>query len=126
MQTVYGGNRDLNPDDLDERRKLLDKYKFSVIIEGGHMEFDNLDKWITQNLGTHPIESIYYGKTDYDYGFAEFFLSEKTDEERLRNAVPNIYTTYADSYPPGKICKSNGSGSDIDYLISDTDAIVFP
>jgi hypothetical protein len=123
MQTVYGDGRDLEPFDLEERNQLFTKYKYSVIIEGGHVEFDNLHTWIKQNISTDPIKEIYYGKTDYDYGFAEFFIADKIDEEKLKFAVRNIYTTYQN----GKICKSDGSSiNDIDYTSVDKDAIVYP
>jgi hypothetical protein len=93
MQTVYGGARGLEHSDLQKREKLLAEYKYSVIVECGHMEYDNLNKWMKQNIQTGPFKEIYYGKTDYDYGFVEFFLTEKIQEEKLRLAVPNIYTT---------------------------------
>ncbi|MBX7154864.1 MAG: hypothetical protein K1X91_07850 [Bacteriodetes bacterium] len=125
MRTIYGGNRDLEPDDLKEREKLLTEYKYSVIVEGEHMEYDNLHKWMKQNIQTEPVEEIHYGKTDYDYGFVEFFLAEKIQEEKLRLAVPNIYTTYPFSNPPGKICKSDGSDKDIEYTPTDKNAIVY-
>ena len=127
MRTVYGGNRDLEPDDLEERVILLAKYKSSVIIEGGYMEFDNLQKWIKQYIPTDSIENIYYGKTDYDYGFAEFFIAEKIHEVKLRRIVPNIYTIYPLSSLPGKNFKSNGyQFNDIAYNPADKDAIVYP
>ena len=126
MQTVYGGNRDLEPNDLEERKSLLTKYKYSVIIECGHMEYDNLHKWIKQNIQVDSFKEIYYGKTDYDYGFVEFFLSEKIQEEKMRLAVPNIYTTYPFSSPPGKVCKSDSSEKDIEYTPADKNAIVYP
>ena len=126
MQTIYGGNRGLEPKDLDDRNKLLTEYKYSVIVEGEHMEFDNLHKWIKQNIDSDKVEDIYYGKTNYDYGFAEFFVSEKIYEEKLSFAVQNIYTVYPDSFPPSKICKTNGSEKDIEYSPSDKNAIVYP
>ena len=125
MRTVYGGNRDLEPDDLQEREKLLTEFKYSVIVECEHMEYDNLHKWIKQNIQTEPIKEIYYGKTDYNYGFVEFFLSEKMQEENLRLTVPNIYTTYPFSNPYGKICKSDGSDNEIEYTPRDKNAIVY-
>jgi hypothetical protein len=126
MQTVYAGNRDLEVDDLKERNRLLTKYRYSVIVEGGHLEFDNLYKWINQNIGTDTIEDIYYGKTDYDYGFAEFFISDKIHEQNLKLAVQNIYTIYPDSNPPGKISKSDGREKDIEYSSADKEAIIYP
>ena len=122
MRTVYYGNRDLEPDNLEERKQLLSKYKYSVIIEGSHVEFDNLNAWIKQNISVDPLKEIYYGKTDYDYGFAEFFVNEKTHEERLKFAVKNIYTTWGN----GTISKSDGSSiSDVPYSPDDKDAIVY-
>jgi|JI10StandDraft_1071094.scaffolds.fasta_scaffold232642_2 hypothetical protein len=125
MRTVYGGNRDLESDDLQEREKLLTEFKYSVIVECEHMEYDNLHKWIKQNIQTEPIKEIYYGKTDYNYGFVEFFLTEKMQEENLRLTVPNIYTTYPFSNPSGKICKSDGSDNEIEYTPRDKNAIVY-
>ena len=126
MRTFYGGNRDLEPEDLEERKKLLTVYKYSVIAECGHMEYDNLHKWMKQNIQTDPVKEIYYGKIDYDYGFVEFFLHEKIYEAKLRLAIPNIYTTYPFSNPPGKILKSDGSDKVIEYDPNDKEAIVYP
>ena len=125
MQKVYSRNRDLEPDDLKEREKLLTEYKYSLIVECGHMEYDNLHKWIKQHIKTDPVKEIYYGKSDYDYGFVEFFLAEKIHAENLRLAVPNIYTTYPFSNPPGKLCKSDGIDNDIEYTPTDKNAIVY-
>lgn len=126
MQTQYGGNRDLELDDLEDRKKLLTEYKYSVIVECGHMEYDNLHKWMKHNIQIDPVKEIYYGKIDYDYGFVEFFLLEKAQETKLRLAVPNIYTTYPFSNPPGKIFKSDGSDKVIEFDPNDTEAIVYP
>lgn len=123
MQTVYGASRDLELDDLEERNKLLTKYKYSVIIEGSHIEFDNLNDWIKQNISLDPLQEIYYGKTDYDYGFAEYFINDKIHEEKLIFAVKNIYTSWAN----GTISKSDGSSiSDVPYSPDNIDAIVYP
>jgi len=125
MQTVYSGNRDLEIEDLEERKNLLVKYKYTVIIECEHLEYDNLQKWIKQNLQIDTFKEIYYGKIAYNYGFVEFFLLEKVQEEKMRLVVPNIYTTYPFSNPPGKICKSDGSETDIEYTPTDKNAIVY-
>ncbi|MBA3283635.1 MAG: hypothetical protein H0U27_01065 [Nitrosopumilus sp.] len=123
MRAVYSDLKDLEILDRGERNNLLDQYKYSVIIEGGHVEFDNLNTWIKQNITTYPIKEIYYGKTDYDYGFAEFFINDKIDEEKLKFAAQNIYTTWGN----GTISKSDGSSiSDIAYSTYDKDAIVYP
>lgn len=126
MQTCYGGNRPLDLDDLLEREKLLTKYKYTVIVEGEYMEYDNLNKWIKQHIQTDAIDEIYYGKIAYNYGFVEFFLAENIDEEKLRLVVPDIYTTYPLANLHGKICKSDDSDKDIEYNPTDTNAIVYP
>jgi hypothetical protein len=126
MQAAYATNRGLGPDDLEERKQLLTKYKYSVIVECEHLEFDNLNRWIKRNIAPEGVEIIYYGKTDYDYGFAEVFVADREHEEKLRLAVPNIYTTYPGSYPPGKVCKTDGGGAVIEYTPTDRNAIVYP
>lgn len=126
MKTFYGGNRDLEDEDLQERKKILTKYKYSVIVECGHMELDNLKRWIEENLQTEPVKHIYYGKIAYDYGFVEFFFEEKINEEKLIKVVPNIYTTYPLSHPSGKILKSEGYDKYIEYKPTDQNAIVYP
>lgn len=123
MQALYKNNRGLEPADLEKRKNLLTQYKYSVIIEGSHLEFDNLDRWIKQNISVDPLEAIYYGKTDYDYGFAEFFVKEESHVEQLRFAVEYLYSTWGD----GAIFKTNGSNMpDIPYATDDKDAIVYP
>lgn len=123
MRKVYSDNNDLDIIDLKERKELLTKFKYSVIIEGSHIEFDNLNDWIRQNISTEPLKEIYYGKTDYDYGFAEYFVNEKIDEEKLTFAVKNIYTTWGN----GTISKSDGSSiTDILYSSDNKDAIIYP
>lgn len=126
MLTVYKGNIALESADLIERKNLLSKFPYSVIVECGHLEYDNLHKWIRENLQTDAVKEIYYGKTDYDYGFVEIFLIEKAQEEKLKLAVPNIYTTYPFSGPLGKICRSEGSDKLIEYTPADKNAIVYP
>lgn len=87
MQTQYGGNRDLEPEDLEERTQLLNKYKYSVIVEGSYLELDILHNWIKQELPDESVLTIFYGKTDYDYGFEEFFFKDKTHVEKFRNTA---------------------------------------
>lgn len=126
MQSVYNGNRYLEPDDLEQREKILVHYPYSVIVEGEHNEFDNLRKWIERNISKDGLNEIYYGKIDYDYGFAEFFLSDQSLAEKLTLVVPNIYTTYPHSTLPGKICKSDGTKKWIINTPEDLSAIVYP
>lgn len=123
MRSIYADNNDLEIVDRGERNELLKQFKYSVIIEGSHVEFDNLNTWLKQNATGHPLKEIYYGKTDYDYGFAEFFVNEKIEEEKLIFAAKNIYTTWGND----TVSKTDGSSiSDIPYSPDDKDAIVYP
>jgi hypothetical protein len=126
MRTFYGGNNDLAPQDLEERKKLLSEYRYSAIVECDHLEYDNLQKWLKKNIQSGAVKEIYYGKIDYDYGFVEFFFLEKLQVEKLRIAIPNIYTTYPNSNKPGRIIKSDGSDKVIEYDPNDKEAIVYP
>lgn len=127
MQGEYDtSNRGIEIHDLNKRKRLLSKYKYSVIVEGEHNEFDSLDKWIKQNIDETSIENIYYGKTGYDYGFAEFFVTEKCIEEKLRFVIPNIYTIYRDAYPKREICKTNGYGVFNTYDSTNKEAVIYP
>ncbi len=115
MLTFYSNNRGLEPADLEKRKNLLAKYKYSVIIEGSHLEFDNLERWIKQNISVDPLEEINFGKTDYNYGFAEYFVKEEAQEAHLKFAVEHIYTTWGN----GAVFKTNGSNMpDIPMLLT--------
>lgn len=110
--------------DMEQRNLMSSKYKYSIIIEGGHLEFESLNKWIQINIEQNYIEDLIYDKTDYDYGFMEVFFNEPFYLSRLTQTIPNLFTTYPNSYPPNKIIKSNGRLESIDYKSSDLDAII--
>jgi uncharacterized radical SAM superfamily protein len=114
----------LDASDLEFRKKLQKIYKCSIIVEGGDNEIQNLLKWIKTNLG-ESLEDIFYGKIDYNFHFAEFFLNSEIDLESIIKVIPKIYTTYQNSHPPGRILKSDGSLVDVEYRISDIEAIIF-
>jgi hypothetical protein len=98
----------LEQSDYDDRIEMLTKQKFSVIVEGNFLEYDNADEWITLNLGV-PVNQVFYGKTGYDYGFMEYFFANETDSIRFKEAIPKIYTVY----PDGSHSKSDGYNTDI-------------
>ncbi len=56
---------------------MLSKYAYSIIIEGGFLEFDSLNKWVQINIGQNVIGDLMYDKADYNYGFMEIFFNEK-------------------------------------------------
>lgn len=109
-----------------ERQRLLGKYPFSVLVEGAYFETDGLEKWIEQNLGPDQINWLFYIKTGYDFGFTEFFFTERLFADRVKHIVPLLYTRFPDSEPPGRTYKTNG-GYEImlEYDPKDPDAIIF-
>jgi hypothetical protein len=104
MIKEYQTARPVEQDDLDERKEILSRQCYSVIVEGGFLEFDNAEKWIKENLDIDALSSLFYGKLAYDFGFIEYFFDREADSERFKIAVTDIYTTY----PNGMCFKSNG------------------
>jgi hypothetical protein len=98
------GSTDIDSYDLDDRQEKLSRLKYSLIIEGDFLEYENAEKWIRDNLNIAAIEFVFYGKTGYNYGFMEYFFSNESDFERFKNTIPNIYT----EYPNGTCSKSDG------------------
>jgi hypothetical protein len=101
----------LDQDDMDERKKMLSVFKYSAIVEGNFLEYDNAEKWVKDNLNIKTINSVFYGKTGYDYGFMEYFFDNEENSIRFKNEIPNIYT----KYPNGSFIKSDGYNKDIPY-----------
>jgi hypothetical protein len=77
--------------ELEERVNILSEYPYSIIAEGLYNEFDSLDSWIAHHYEADTIKNIFYRKTGYDYGFAEYFTKEKSIEEKLRFIFTNSY-----------------------------------
>lgn len=122
MLWVYGISA-LEPEYNADRREMLSKYEYTVILEGEFMEFDNLEKWIKIHLNKHTIISLFYGKIEYDYGFAEYFFDNQKQALEATKAIPNIYTLYPASYKPNHICKSDGYDKQVEYSPEDMEAI---
>jgi len=108
-------------DDLRKREQLVSTFNYSVILECEHHEFDSLQKWIKAHFDLNCIDYIYYGKTGYDYGYAEFFVTVKTMEEQLTYIIPHIYTQPSNHIP----FKTDGYNVWIALDENDKDAIVY-
>ena len=114
----------LEEHELPQRTSFLKLKPFSVILEGEHNEFDSLNAWIKSNIKDEDFEFIYYGKTDYDYGCAEYFGEDESNINRLKEVIPNIYTLYSSAYSGSRILKTDGLGKWIEYDASDKHGIV--
>jgi len=119
------GITELESDDKGSREEMLVKYPYSVILEGGYMELDNLNKWIEINLRQDSINWLFYGKISYDYGFAEYFFNSELQAIEVARVIPHIYTIYPHANPPNLTMKSIGYNENIVYNPQDKSAIVF-
>jgi hypothetical protein len=108
-------NIKLDLEDVNERKKMISEQRSSLIIEGAWIEFENVEKWIVNNLSEPAINIISYGKTGYDFGFMEYFFDKEEDKKRLENEIPNIYTLY----PNGSYEKSDGYENAIKFKQED-------
>lgn len=115
---------ELDSDDLNKRELLKNSHPYTVILEAGFMELDSLNEWIKMNFEKNSIVWIFYGKTGYDFGYAEYFGSQEFEIKKIRNAIPNIYTIYPDSCEPNQISKTNGYYECFEYSKEDQDAII--
>lgn len=115
----------LGADDITNRNVLLERYNYSVIVEGEYMELENLEKWANENVNEVSVNQIWYGKTDYNFGLVEFFFEKEESANDFSAAAPLIYTTYPHSYPPGLICRSDGENNYVLYDSKEGTAIVF-
>lgn len=118
------GIAELDAGNKRDRNAMLTVNPYSVILEGGYLELDSLNRWIENNLGPECIKWLLYGKTGYDYGFAEYFFNDEFDAAKIARVAPNIYTIYPNSYPPNLIARSNGYTEEIVYDPDDRNAIL--
>lgn len=76
------------------RNEMIAVLPHSLIVEGSFLEWDNLERWLDRQFGPEVDSvwnSIFYGKTGYDYGYWEFFFSSTLDSELLIKTIPTIY-----------------------------------
>lgn len=106
------------------RKGMLEKFPFSVIVDGAYFETDSLEKWINNNLGPDQVNSLFYIKTGYDFGFSEYFFRNKADAELVEQIVPNLYTRHIYPDGPPHINKSDSYENFVDYDPSDLSGIV--
>lgn len=79
-----------------KREKKLKDFPFSVITEGEYGENDQAEKWCTDTvgiIGKSWVKSWYY-KTNYNYGFWEYFFKAKSTADFFASSVPTFYFDY--------------------------------
>lgn len=75
-----------------ERSKLIIKYPFSVLFTADYQEIENAEKWCTNNVSDWT--KLWYGKTDYDYGYIEFFFKIEEDKVKFEDIVEGLIIKY--------------------------------
>jgi hypothetical protein len=97
--------------DID-RQSILKVFPYSLIVEGDTLEWIMAKTWSQSNIGekTKTWDELPLGKTDYDYGFFEFYFKDKKDLDSFTNEVQNFYAENE-----GKKWKTKGRFDD-EYL----------
>ena len=91
------GETDWAEDYQMDRERLLAHFSYSVVVEGGYEEDDNLKEWMQENFcdaSKGVWDSLWYGKCDYNYGYWEYFFSSEADLQRFIQKLPSIYGSY--------------------------------
>ena len=77
-----------------QRVEKLKFLPFSVVAEGAYPELDMADQWLLEHAG-HESEKgwqkIWYGKTEYDYGFTEYFFKDETTRQKFVDEIAHFY-----------------------------------
>ena len=103
------------------RKTFLARFPHSVMIELAYAERDYANRWCWQKFGSsdgkcHQQHSEYrvclkdsahlhdgiwtdhwYLKTDYDFGFNEWFFANESDQKEFLDFAPSI--TWGENYP---------------------------
>lgn len=84
---------DWSPELQGARDVALSKYPHSVLVEGYYPEHDVAVEWATSAAGQRDVAwtSLWYAKTDYDYGFQEFFFVDEADATSFEKAAITFY-----------------------------------
>lgn len=77
---------------LSERDGLIFKYPFSVLVTADYTEIENAEKWCKDNVSQWT--KLWYGKTDYDYGYMEFLFNKEEDKSKFKNIVEELVIEY--------------------------------
>ena len=105
---AYEGDEDWETEYQIEREELIVRYPYSVVVEGAFLEYNSLKHWTDEQFGPEnsPVwTSLWYGKTDYDYGYREYFFSRQADLQLLIQHIPLVHGIFAH----GKKLRSEGS-----------------
>jgi hypothetical protein len=107
--------------EIRERAKRLSRLPFAVMLELSYAELDFANRWCWRNFGpaegecrqsdseypacliktTHSHSGSWathwFEKTDYNFGFNEWYFAEKSHCERFYESIPQI--NWGEHYP---------------------------
>jgi len=124
MLLEYGISK-LDFDEELSRQEMLAILPFSIIIEGGHMELENFEKWLSMTFSQDAVNYLFYSKTGYDFCFAEYFFDDEKSMIKSTQVIPRIYTQYPHSLTPDKALRSIGYDNEETADPKDKTAIIF-
>jgi hypothetical protein len=112
---------EVSREEVRDRRTRLDRFPHSVMLELAFPELDCAERWCWQHIG--PIDgecrqkyseyrvcfvdtehvhvgkwtSHWYEKTDYDFGYCEFYFLHALDRDRFAEQLPDL--NWGEKYP---------------------------
>jgi hypothetical protein len=89
----YTEHHDWDAQDENERKIALEKFPFSLVVEGNYPEADMAIEYCVKNFGDEngTWMKLWYGKTDYDYGFYEFCFKEEQQLISFKSSVDDFF-----------------------------------
>jgi hypothetical protein len=108
-------------DECREREERLLSFPYSVMLELAYTELDFANRWCWQHLGPENGECLqkgseyrvcteemphchtgkwttyWFGKTEYDFGFNEWYFIEQSDRDQFLAILPEI--NWGEHYP---------------------------
>ena len=116
-----GDTAEEQADQQTERKERVRSFPFAVMLELAFPERDFADRWCWEQFGSARGECLqsyseypsctmnvphchmgswinhWFVKTDYDFGFSEWYFSERVDYELFLEFVPSI--DWGENYP---------------------------
>ncbi len=106
--TRDAGNDAWNAADDPNRLALLARFPYSVAVATTFLEMDYAAEMLSTLVGEKGTawEEYFHYKTDYDFGYAEYFFSDEAAATAFKNRIPEVYGVFAE----GKKLRTSAAG----------------
>ncbi len=91
-------NEAWNSFDEPDHRELRGRFPCSVAVATSFMEMDYTAEMLSTLVGEKGTawEDYFHYKTNYDFGYAEYFFSDEAAATAFQRRIPEIYGVAAD------------------------------